>query len=81
MTMLPNNKFEFNHYFKNFVPYHMTNFNRYYIFPEIYTLFGTIVPTYNMVIVVGVVLYVILIVSTMFMSNRKLVKGRKKIIV
>ena len=79
--MLPNNKFEFNHYFKNFVPHHMTNFNRYYIFPEIYTLFGKIVPTYNMVIVVGVVLYVILIVSTMFMSNRKLVKGRKKIIV
>ncbi|WP_010296742.1 hypothetical protein, partial [Clostridium senegalense] len=31
MTMLPKNNFEINHYLKAFLPYHMINFNKYYI--------------------------------------------------
>lgn len=75
MTMLPNHKFEFNHYFKNFLPYHMTDFNRYYVFPEIYTMFGNIVPTYIMVIIVAILIFIILIGSTVVISNKKISKG------
>lgn len=75
MTILPNHKFEFNHYFKNFVPYHMTNFNSYYVLSEIYTIFGNVVSKYMMVIIVSLLVFVVLIVSTIVIANKKLSKG------
>lgn len=74
MTMLPNNKFELNHYFKNFVPYHMTNFNSYYIRPELYTMFGKTVPTYMMVMVVAMLVFALLTAGTILISNKKFKK-------
>lgn len=72
MTMLPNNNFYFNYYFKNFLPYSMTNFNSYYIHPQIYNLFGKMIPTYMMVIVVVSVICIILSSTTLILSNIKL---------
>ncbi|GAA0106750.1 hypothetical protein UT300013_33750 [Paraclostridium sordellii] len=77
MTMLPNNNFMFNHYFKNFLPYNMTNFNSYYINPEIYSIFGRIIPTYLLVILVSFIVSVLSIIFTLLISNKKLSKGIK----
>ncbi|MEG0295894.1 MAG: hypothetical protein RR620_04180 [Clostridium sp.] len=72
MTMLPNNSFELNHYFRNFLPYNMVNFNSYYIKPEIYNVFDEIVPTYILVGLVGCILFMIVTVFTLIISNKKL---------
>lgn len=72
MTMLPNNNFEFNHFFKNFLPYSMTNFNNYYIHPEIYSIFNTIIPTYVLVIIISLIISVLSISAVFIISNMKL---------
>lgn len=72
MTMLPNNNFEFNHFFKNFLPYSMTNFNNYYIHPEIYNIFGKIIPMYILVPLVALIVCMISVTLTLFISNKKL---------
>ncbi|RDY26279.1 hypothetical protein CHL78_014380 [Romboutsia weinsteinii] len=72
MTMLPNNKFYFNHYFKNFVPYSMTNFKHYYLYPEIYNVFGKIIPTYTLVTLVSFIACIVFIILTVVISNKKL---------
>ncbi|KEI74850.1 hypothetical protein N486_03340 [Clostridium botulinum B2 128] len=72
MTMLPNNNFQINHYFKNFLPYHMVNFNSYYINPEIYIIAGKIIPTYVLVILISLLAFAISTTCTMFISNIKL---------
>ncbi|MGL5713571.1 MAG: hypothetical protein ACRCXT_13775 [Paraclostridium sp.] len=77
MTMLPNNNFEFNHYFKNFLPYNMTNFNSYYIHPEIYSIFGNIIPTYLLVSIVSFIVCLLAITITVNVSNNKLSRGIK----
>lgn len=77
MPMLPNNNFEFNHYFKNFLPYSMTNFNSYYIHPEIYTIFGEIIPMYILVILMAFIVCFISTLFILFVSNKKLSRGLK----
>ena len=77
MTMLPNNNFEFNHFFKHFLPYSMTNFNNYYIHPEIYNIFGKIVPMYTLVLLVALIVCVVSVSLTLFISNKKLLRGLK----
>lgn len=77
MTMLPNNNFEFNHFFKNFLPYSMTNFNNYYIHPEIYNIFGKIIPMYILVLLVALIVCVISVTLAFFISNKKLLRGLK----
>ncbi|WP_291583041.1 hypothetical protein [Clostridium sp. UBA6640] len=72
MTMMPNNNFEINHYFKTFLPYHMINFNNYYIHPEIYNISGKIIPTYVLVILISLLAFTIFTVCTMVISNIKL---------
>lgn len=72
MPMLPNNTFEFDHYFKNFLPYHMTNFNSYYIHPEIYNIQVKIIPTATLVIIVSIIVIALTTLATMLISNKKL---------
>lgn len=72
MTMLPNNNFQINHYFKNFLPYHMINFDSYYIHPEIYNISGKIIPTYVLVILISLLAFTILTTSTFIISSMKL---------
>lgn len=72
MTMLPNNNFEFNHFFKNFLPYSMTNFNNYYIHPEIYNIFGKTIPMYILAPLVALIVCMISVTLTLFISNKKL---------
>lgn len=72
MTMLPNNNFQINHYFKNFLPYHMINFNNYYIHPEIYVISGKITPMYVLVILISLLAFTISTICTVVISNMKL---------
>ncbi|NEU05302.1 hypothetical protein [Clostridium senegalense] len=72
MTMLPKNNFEINHYLKAFLPYHMINFNKYYIHPEIYNIAGKVIPTYVLVILISLLVFIISTISTMAISNMKL---------
>lgn len=72
MTMMPNNNFEINHYFKVFLPYHMINFNKYYIHPEIYNISGKIIPTYVLVSLIALLAFTMLTACTMVISNMKL---------
>ncbi|MGL4336893.1 MAG: hypothetical protein ACRCST_08350 [Turicibacter sp.] len=72
MPMLPNNTFEFNHYFKNFLPYHMTNFNSYYIHPEIYNIQDKIIPTAILVIIVSVIVVALATLATVLIAYKKL---------
>lgn len=72
MTMLPNNNFQINHYFKNFLPYHMINFNNYYIHPEIYVISGKITPMYVLVILISLLAFIISTICTVVISNMKL---------
>lgn len=72
MTSLPSNNYSLNHYFKNFMPYDMTNFNRFYINPDVYSVFGKIVPSAIMVILVSFIIYVIFTTCTLVISNIRL---------
>ncbi|MBZ9607289.1 hypothetical protein G9F73_005545 [Clostridium estertheticum] len=77
MTSLPNNNFILNHFFKNFLPYNMTNFNSYYIHPEIYNISGEIIPTYVLVILVSFIVFTISTTCTVVISNIKLASKLK----
>ncbi len=43
------------HYFLNFIPYHMVDFNSYYIHPDIYIINNLIIPAHWWVMIIGIV--------------------------
>lgn len=77
MISLPNNNFAFNHWFKNFLPYQMTDFNRYYIHPEIYNVFNQLIPTAIVVIFISIIVVIMLLFLTIRISHFKLERKLK----
>lgn len=71
MIVLPHN-FVITHYFSNFLPYNMTNFNKYYIGNEVYTILGRTIPSILWVMIVSFIIFIIITVTTIIISNIKL---------
>lgn len=72
MLTLPSNNYSLNHYFKNFLPYDMTNFNNYYINSHIYSILDKIIPAATIIILVSFIIYAIFTTCTVTISNIKL---------
>lgn len=64
MTIAPNYNYKFMQYFGNFMPYIMTNFNNYYNAPYIYNIFNVVIPTYILVVSVGVLISLVLLLCS-----------------
>ena len=69
--------FEFNYYIGNFFPYEMINFSVYYGNPYVYTLFGRIIPLYNLVIMVALILVIVFVTATLILSLRNIKRPLK----
>lgn len=76
MIVLPHN-FVITHYFSNFLPYNMTNFNKYYIGNEVYTILGRTIPSILWVMIVSFIFFIIITVTTIIISNIKLSRDIK----
>lgn len=76
MIVLPHN-FVITHYFLNFLPYNMANFNKYYIGNEVYTILGRTIPSILWVMIVSFIFFIIITVTTIIISNIKLSRDIK----
>ena len=74
MATIPVISFRMQHYFNNFLPYNMVDFNNYYKLNEVYTVLGEIIPSVLCVSIVGIIIFLIFTLSTMLISNSKLLK-------
>jgi hypothetical protein len=69
--------FTITHYFSNFLPYNMTNFNKYYIGNEVYTILGKTIPSIIWVMIVSFIIFIIVTITTIIISNMKLSRDIK----
>lgn len=72
MIMVPKENFYIGHYFANFLPYKMTDFNYYYINNEVYTILGKTIHSATWVTIVCTIIFILLMISSMVISNIKL---------
>ncbi len=74
MFTLPNEiyvGYNFSHYLTNFLPYNIINFNKYYMFNDVYNLNGNIVFGYYWIGIISVIIIVSLIISSYIVSKKK----------
>jgi hypothetical protein len=77
MFTLPSNLFTsvgITHNLSNFLPYNMTNFNKFFRNNEIYEVFGQMIPSYLWVMIVTLVITACLTVATNIVADLKISK-------
>ena len=79
MMMLPASLYRLNHNIANFLPYNMTNFNKYYLNNEMYSLFGDDFLALGYISLVGIVVCISLIIISNVILQRKIKKFERKL--
>ncbi|MFV0343892.1 MAG: hypothetical protein ACK5JH_13560 [Anaerocolumna sp.] len=77
MFTLPNEiyvGYNFSHYFTNFLPYNIINFNKYYLYNDVYNLNGNIMFSYYIVSVITIIITLILAFITYILLKMKIKK-------